>query len=302
MAIDGWAPGEILSPELHQHRFISMGCPCAVNLYAEHESQARRGFDLAELETRRLDQKYSHYREDSYLARIQRQAQCSGGVNVDRETAALLDYAETQFGISDGMFDITTRRLSALWDRIKSIPDQREVSKALNKTGWEKVRWNGLNLATVPGMEFDLGGIVKEYAADRVAALLIKAGFESGYVDLGGDMHFLGPHPNGNPWRAGIRNPVNRTEPMAIVGLYSGGLASSGDYERYSEIDGTRYSHIINPRTGWPVNFGDAGMSSVSVSAPSCLVAGSVTTLSMLLPKSKSVPFLEQSGLNWFAV
>jgi len=279
-----------------------MGCPCEVNLYAESKLRARRGFDLAELETRRLDQKYSHYRADSYLARIQRQAQCSGGVTIDGETASLLDYAETQFEISGGMFDITTRRLSALWDRVESSPTQRRLNNALHKTGWEKVRRKGFNLKLIPGMEFDLGGIVKEYAVDRVAGLLIKAGFESGYVDLGGDMHFLGPHPNGKPWRAGIRNPVNRSDPIAIVDLNSGGLASSGDYERYSEIDGSRYGHIIDPQTGWPVNFGDAGLSSVSVLAPSCLVAGSMATLSMLLPRSRGVPFLEQSGLSWFAV
>ena len=225
-----------------------------------------------------------------------------GGVDVDRETAALLNYAETQFNISEGMFDITTRRLSALWDRIESIPEERQITAALQKTGWRRVRWNGRNLQVPTGFELDLGGIVKEYAADRAAGLLLNAGLRSGYVDLGGDFHFLGPHPDRRPWKVGIRNPEKKDDPIAAVDLYSGGLASSGDYERCIEIDGIRYGHIIDPRTGWPANPGGAGLSAVSSLAPTCLLAGSVATLAMLLPREQAISFLNQSGLRWLAI
>lgn len=279
-----------------------MGCPCEIKLYAASAPQAGKGFGLAAKEVQRLDLKYSHYREDSYLARLQVKAAQPGGVEVDGETAALLNYAETQFKISEGMFDITTRRISALWDRIKSIPGEGQIAAALRKTGWRRVQWNGHTLDILAGMEFDLGGIVKEYAADRAAVLLLNAGFRSGYVDLGGDLHFLGPHPDGRPWKAGIRNPDKKSDPVAAVDVCSGGLASSGDYERYSEIDGIRYGHIINPRTGRPVNPDSAGLSAVSSLAPSCLLAGSVATLAMLLPRDKAISFLTQSGLRWLAI
>jgi thiamine biosynthesis lipoprotein len=233
---------------------------------------------------------------------MQARAARPGGVEVDRETAALLNYAETQFNISEGLFDITTRGLSALWDCIQSIPGERHITAALQKTGWHRVQWNGCTLKIPAGMEFDLGGIVKEYAADRAAGLLLKAGFASGYMDLGGDFHFLGPHPGGRPWKVGIQNPEMRGDPIAAVELYSGGMASSGDYERYSEIDGTRYGHIINPQTGWPANPGSTGLSAVSSLAPSCLLAGSVSTLAMLLPREKGISFLKQSGLRWLAI
>jgi thiamine biosynthesis lipoprotein len=143
---------------------------------------------------------------------------------------------------------------------------------------------------------------VKEYAADRAAGLLKKAGFGSGYVDLGGDLHFLGPHPDGRRWKVGIRNPDQKDRPMAEVETCRGGLASSGDYERYSEIRGVRYSHIIDPQTGWPVNLGASGLSAVSALAPSCLLAGSVSTLGMLLPREKAITLLQQSGLACLAV
>jgi thiamine biosynthesis lipoprotein len=279
-----------------------MGCPCEIKLYAESGPQARQGFGLAAREVQRLNLKYSHYRKDSYLAQMQVRAEQPGGVEVDRETAALFNYAETQFDISEGMFDITTRPLSALWDRIKSIPGEGQIAAALRKTGWRRLQWNGCTLKIPTGMEFDLGGIVKEYAADRAALLLLKAGFRSGYVDLGGDLHVLGPHPDGRPWKVGIRNPGRKNEPVAAVNLRSGGLASSGDYERYSEIDGIRYCHIINPRTGWPVNPGSSGLSAVSSLAPSCLLAGSVSTLAMLMLREKAISFLTQSGLRWLAI
>lgn len=279
-----------------------MGCPCEIQLYARCESHASRGFEIAEFEVRRLDQKYSHYKDDSHLARIQEKAAFPAGVTVDAETAALLNYADAQFKVSEGMFDITTHCLSALWDRIQFLPGERKIRLALAKTGWDRVQWNGYLLRTPVGMEFDLGGVVKEYATDRAVGLLKKAGFRSGYVDLGGDFHFLGPHPDGRPWKVGIRDPGKRSDPVAAVDLYSGGLATSGDYERYSEIDGTRYGHIINPRTGWPVNPGASGLSAASTLAPSCLLAGSVSTLAMLLPREKGISFLKQSGLHCLAI
>jgi len=279
-----------------------MGCPCKIKIYAESVTLARDGFDLVEKEVQRLNLKYSHYREDSYLSRMQQWAARPCGTDVDEETSALLNYAETQFRISDGMFDITTRCLSSLWDRMEKIPDESRIRAALESTGWDRVQWNGRRLKIPPGLRFDLGGLVKEYAADRSAGLLIKVGFRSGYVDLGGDLHFLGPHPDGKPWRVGIRNPAGGNIPVAAVDVRSGGLASSGDYERYSEINGQRYSHMINPRTGWPLNSTVDGLSAVSVLAPSCLLAGSVSTIVMLLGRKKGIQLLEQSGLRWLAI
>jgi thiamine biosynthesis lipoprotein len=144
----------------------------------------------------------------------------------------------------------------------------------------------------------DLGGVVKEYAADRAAGILKTLGFESGYADLGGDLHFMGPHPNGRGWQTGIRHPDGGKQAIASIEVQSGGLASSGDYERYSEIDGKRYGHIINPQTGWPVS----GLAAVSVLAPSCLVAGSVSTLAMLAGVNDGLSLLRDSGLPWLAI
>lgn len=278
-----------------------MGCPCEATLYAESDGQAERGFRLAESEVRRLDDKYSHYRSDSGLARVVAKARRQGGVLVDSETAALLDYADRQYRVSGGLFDITARRLTRLWDQAASIPEPQALDQALSRTGWNRVGWKDGRLALPAGFELDLGGVVKEYAADRAAVLLRKAGFRHGYVDLGGDFHVLGPHPSGTPWRIGIRDPGKKGRAAAAVSIRSGGLASSGDYERFSLVDGVCYSHFVDPVSGQAL-VADPQRSAVSVVAPSCLLAGSVATLAMLLRGRRGDRFLERSGLSWLSL
>lgn len=281
---------------LYRYRFATMGCPAEVCLYAADQKAAATAFAIAEGDCRRLDRKYSHYRTDSYLAEMQIAATFPHGTPADRETAGLLDFADSLYRESQGRFDITTGTLTALWDRCTDVPGTRAISTALSLTGWNKVEWDGIRLRLLKGMHMDLGGIVKEYAADRAALSLRSAGFESGYIDLGGDLHILGPHPGGQPWSIGIRNPRG---PGTVAGnsVLRGGLATSGDYERCSIIEGRRYSHVINPVTGRPVS----GLASVSVTAPSCLLAGAVSTLAMLMDTPDSLEFLSSSGLLWWA-
>ncbi len=156
-------------------------------------------------------------------------------------------------------------------------------------------------VALPAGFELDLGGVVKEYAADRSALLLRRAGFHHGYVDLGGDFHVIGPHPSDAPWRIGIRDPARTERSAAAVEVRAGGLASSGDYERFSLVDGVRYSHFIDPRDGMAL-VADPERSAVSVLAPSCLLAGSVATLAMLLRGGQGDRFLAGSGLPWVSI
>jgi thiamine biosynthesis lipoprotein len=144
----------------------------------------------------------------------------------------------------------------------------------------------------VAGLQLDFGGIGKEYAADRVADLCMGNGLRSGLIDLGGDIRIIGPHPDGSPWRVGLRDPANPETAMAVVKVKEGAIASSGDYERYIEVDGTRYCHILDPVSGWPVH----GLSSVSVMAPSCLVAGSISTMSMLMGRD-AITWLQSLGV-----
>jgi thiamine biosynthesis lipoprotein len=131
-------------------------------------------------------------------------------------------------------------------------------------------------------MELDFGGLGKEYAADRAVEVCIDLGARHGFIDLGGDIRVIGPQPNGLPWRIGIRHPRDADQLVAEIELSNGALATSGDYERFMEVDGRRYCHILDPRTGWPAH----GLSSVTVIADRCLVAGSLSTSAMLKGKA----------------
>jgi thiamine biosynthesis lipoprotein len=270
-----------------------MGCPCALHLETHDKSGARVAFAAVTAECARLDRKYSHYRDDSLVARIM--VSEGGAIEVDAETADLLDFAAALHAQSGGLFDITAGALTRLWDAQNArLPAKAEVAAALAVTGWQRVQWRRPVLhLSVPGMRLDLGGIVKEYAADRCAKLCRDMGAESGVVDLGGDLALIGPHRDGSPWIVGIKAPRASGHAAARIELPRGGLATSGDYERALIVNGRRYSHIVDPRNGEPVQ----GFASVSVVADSCLVAGAAATLAMLMGTDRGDVYLRELGL-----
>jgi FAD:protein FMN transferase len=279
---------------LHRFPFAAMGSRCEVRLYATDEASARAWAQAAIADVQRLDAKYSGYRSDSFASEINRAAAAGGALDVDAETATLLDYAATCFEQSEGLFDVTSGVLRAAWrpgcDR---LPEPALLEALLARVGWSKLRWQRPRLAfRVAGMELDFGGIVKEYAADRAAVICAEAGFGHGLVDLGGDIRIVGPHPDGAPWIVGIQHPRVADAVMARLDLFHGAVATSGDYERFIEIGGRRYCHIVSPRTGMPVE----GLAGVSVVADECVVAGSATTIAMLM-EERAPEWLGEFGL-----
>ncbi len=270
--------------QLANFQFSAMGSFCALHFFAADYITADRIAQSVMAEISRIQTKYSRYAEDSFLSRINKIAQYGGSIEVDEETAWLLDYAFACFKKSGGLFDVTSGILHKAWDfESPKIPDQGTIESLLPLIGLDKVLWQKPTLTfTTPGMELDFGGIGKEYAADRAAAVCLSLGIEHGLVDLGGDICVIGPHPSREPWHIKIRHPRNLDTFMSTVDLEQGAIASSGDYERFIEVEGKRYGHIINPLTGWPVS----GLSSVSVMADQCLVAGSVSTIAMLLGRA----------------
>ncbi len=283
----------------YQRSFNAMGSPCDIQLFAKTHNQASQVAETAIADVLRLEQRYSRYRADSFLSEINRVAAIGGSISVDEETAGLLNYATACYQQSDGLFDITSGILRKAW-RFNSgqLPKAHEIDALLDKVGWHKLRWKPPVL-TFPfaGMEIDFGGVVKEYAVDRVAALCWASGVRHGVVNLGGDIKIIGPRADGEPWRVGIRHPREKDAIMQTITLHKGGLASSGDYERCIEIDGVRYGHVLNPKTGWPVRH----LASVSVVGDFCVVAGSASTIAML-KEDKGPAWLESLGLPYLWV
>ncbi|MEZ4334043.1 MAG: FAD:protein FMN transferase [Myxococcota bacterium] len=260
-----------------------MGSPCEIRLDGAVARDRRRRADCfaaVAAEVERLEARYSRYRETSLLSEINRVAARGGALEVDDETAGLLDYAETCHRESGGRFDVTSGILRRAWRfDARRLPEPEEIERLLDRVGWEKLVWQRPRLRfPMPGLELDFGGIVKEYAADRVAGLLQAAGAPHALVNLGGDVRIAGPRADGRPWRIGIRHPRDPRALLGHVALAEGALSTSGDYERCLEIEGRRYGHVLDPKTGWPVRF----MASASVAAALCVLAGSASTIAML--------------------
>jgi thiamine biosynthesis lipoprotein len=277
-----------------------MGCPCEIQIEADDESMARAAAAKAQAEVARLDEKYSHYRDDNWLARLCASAGSGRRIEVDEEAANLLDFAAALHAQSAGRFDITAGALTKLWDlQSGRVPAQAEIDAARARVGWHRVEWKRPNLMLpIAGMRIDFGGVVKEYAADRTAELCRRSGIAHGIVDLGGDLAVIGAHADGSAWLAGIKSPRNPDSVYASIDLADGGLATSGDYERVMIVDGKRYSHIVDALSGQPVE----SFASVSVVADSCLVAGAASTLAMLLGVDEGRAYLDELGLPYLTI
>jgi thiamine biosynthesis lipoprotein len=282
-----------------RYEFKAMGTPCDIQLYAQTEQKARQAAQIVIKDIERLEQRYSRYKTDSFLSDINRVAASGGDIEVDDETASLLDYALTCYEQSDGLFDITSGLLRQAWTfQAGKLPDPGIIESLLTRIGWHRVIWRKPMLAfSVPGMEIDFGGVVKEYAVDRAATLCLQHGIKHGVINLGGDIKVIGPRADGSPWRVGIRDPRSRDDILDTLLLYEGAMASSGDYERCIIVDGKRYGHVLNPKTGWPVGF----LSAVSVIGDFCVVAGSASTIAML-KESDGVDWLEELSLPYLWV
>lgn len=286
--------------KLHRSDFRAMGSPCTLHLYAESGDQAEALAGLCREEIERLEQRYSRYRDDSLTAEINRSAGDAQGVLVDEETASLLDYADMAHRQSGGLFDITSGVLRRAWDfRSGRVPRPEEVDALLEIVGWQRLHWQRPRLVLpLAGMQLDFGGFVKEYTADRVAELCRRHGARHGLVDLGGDLAVIGPHPDERPWQVGIRDPNHGERALRSVSVWGGGVATSGDYERAMVVDGVRYGHLLDPRSGWPVD-GPAG---VTVLATHCLIAGTTSSIAMLSGRDGALPWLQSVGLPYLCV
>jgi thiamine biosynthesis lipoprotein len=276
-------------------QFRCMASPCEVLLETDDEAEARALGEMAQREALRIEHKFSRYRDDNIVHRIN-----SGGetVEVDEETARLLDFANNCYDLSDGWFDITCGILRRAWsfaDGAK-IPTQRQIDLLLPHIGWQKVSWKNPLLTVPTGMEIDFGGIGKEYAVDACLQLLSRHGDCSLMVNYGGDCHASGPMADGSAWMTGIENPHRPGDASAVIQLKRGALATSGDVFKFIRQNGKRYGHILNPNSGWPDTNSPL---SVTVAAPTCTEAGILSTLAMLQGEDAEA-FLDRQAVKYW--
>lgn len=288
-----------------------MASPCELLIDTTDALLARNITEQAAAEAFRIEQKFSRYRKDNIIHAINHaQGQA---IEIDTETFNLLSFANTCYELSDGLFDITSGVLRRAWkfDGSDNIPDQESIDALLPFIGWNRVEFDAQHIALPAGFEIDLGGIGKEYAVDCVAKICSKlAPTLSVLVNFGGDIQVTRPRTHKQYWQVGIEMPVkelsdasaqtvstelkNTHYKTVIVQIAQGGLATSGDANRYLLKNGIRYSHVLNPKLGKPITNAPR---SVTVASEHCIQAGLMATLA-LLQGPEAEEFLIQQEIN----
>ena len=275
-----------------------MASPCEVLCETGDALLARRVGEYACAEAQRIDRKFSRYRDDSVVHAIH--AARGKPVRVDDETARLLDYGAALWRLSEGRFDLTSGVLRYAWnfDEGPVVAEPGRIPELLKRIGWQRVTWKPPFLSLPGGMEIDFGGIGKEYAVDLVADWAATQTECSVLVNFGGDLRCTGVAPKSGAWMIGIESIEAEGEAARRIELKSGALATSGDARRHIEIEGIRYGHIFDARTGWPAI---GAPRSITVAADTCSQAGSYSTLAMLQGEGAEA-FLEAEGVQYWCL
>jgi thiamine biosynthesis lipoprotein len=273
--------------------FRAMGTDCQIQFGAPSSGRARQFQTQALRWLAEFEARYSRFLPDSLISRINAGA---GGdwIPVDAETEGLFQLSDWYHWLTRGLFDPTTLPLLRLWDYhqqpfVPPTPEQIEDARA--RIGWRRVeRQAGAVRLPEAGMALDLGGIGKEYAVDRVLEMARAAGLSDLLVDFGHDLRVSGEPPEKGPWRIGLEDPADPNRCWGGVGVNDRAVCSSGDYFRKVSYGGRVFGHILDPRTGQPV---DNACRSVTVIAPTCTDAGILCTAAFILGPEEGLALID---------
>jgi thiamine biosynthesis lipoprotein len=268
-----------------------MGTAIRVELWADDEATGEAAIAAVMTEMHRIDRAMSPYKPESELSRINREA-AERPVPISQEMFDILSRSIEFSKISGGTFDITFSSVGYLYDYRRHIkPTDKEIEQALPGIDYRHIQLDARKRTVRfarPGVRIDLGGIGKGHAVDNGIALLKKRGITQAIVTAGGDSRVLGDR-GGRPWMVGIRDPRRKDNMVAVIPLINSAISTSGDYERYFEVDGERYHHILNPKTGRSAT----GVHSVSVIGPDATTTDGLTKPVFILGPEKGLRLIE---------
>jgi thiamine biosynthesis lipoprotein len=272
-----------------------MASPCECLIETHDHEVAKAVAEIAYQEVKRIEQKYSRYRNDNICFAINNSRGSS--VEIDQETYKLLQFGQKCFEVSDGLFDLTSGVLRRIWS-FKSnslIPSEQQIEQLKPLIGWSKIEYDQNHIKLKKDMEIDFGGIGKEYAVDRsVTEISNKYKGIPVLVNFGGDLRVTLPPTQKSNWEIGVDSSLPQLKKS--IRLATGAVCTSGDTERYIIDQGVRYGHILNPKTGRPV----AGApQTVTVIANNCLQAGLLATLA-ILQGNQAESFLTEQSVKFY--
>ena len=252
-------------------------------------------------ETKRIEAKFSRYAKDNLVYRMNHSNDQS--VNIDTETFKLLEYARNLFELSDGLFDITSGVLREIWSFTPNSkpPTESEVKKILKRIGFESLHYDQQVFSMPKDMQIDFGGIGKEYAVDQISKMIkekCQTKNASYLVNFGGDLSAVKFHKNDPDWIVGLESVNDIDQTASVIKISHGSVATSGNTKRFFEYQGKRYGHLLNPKTGYPI---DDAPRSITAFSDSCVLAGSFSSLAMLQGK-QAEKFLKDQKIKYICL
>ncbi len=256
-----------------------LGSPFEITVVATDSVQAKLYTDLAISEVKRIENLVSDWIPTTQISQVNQNAGIKP-IKVDQEVFDLVERAIKISKLTSGAFDISYASMDKIWKfdgSMKQMPTEEAIKKSVEKVGYQNIILNPTDKTIFlknKGMKLGLGGIAQGYIADKIKEVLQEKGCTSGLVNVSGDINTWGKQPNGEPWSVGIINPMNKNKVFATFILDDSAVETSGSYEKFVVFNGKRYSHIIDPRTGYPAS----GIVSVSVFAKQTELADALAT------------------------
>jgi len=280
---------------LRKRTTMLMGGRFDISVVAKDTALAEQSINEIIAEISRIEYLISDWKSSTQISEVNRNAGIKP-VKVDAEVLALTERGLYFSKITHGAFDISFAAMDRIWKfdgSMTAMPTPEAIKKSVEKVGFEHIELNKANSTIFlkkKGMKIGFGALGEGYAADRCREMMLAKGIQAGIVNASGDMNSWGTQPNGSPWNIGITNPMQKDTVFAIVPLIKSAVVTSGSYQKYVVFNGKRYSHIINPVTGYPAS----GLCSVTVFGNSAEKANGFSTSIMVLGKEKGLKLLKK--------
>lgn len=279
----------------YKRKLKLMGSRFDVTVVANDSIEGNKYIDTAVAEITRIEKLISSWDTNSQTSAINRNAGIKA-VKVDAELFQLIERAMGISKLTDGAFDISYASMDRIWQfdgSMTAMPSEEEITASVSKVGFKNIVLNKENSTVflkLEGMKIGFGAIGKGYAADKAKDLLISKGVPSGIINASGDMNTWGKQPSGKEWKVAITNPMDKNKVFALLPIKNGAVVTSGNYEKYVNFNGKRYTHIIDPRTGYP----SSGIISVTVFAPKAELADALATSVFVMGKEAGLDRINQ--------
>lgn len=282
--------------QVERSRLVTlMGSKFEITLVDKDSLSAEKNIDKSIEEIMRIENLISEWKPETQISEVNRNAGIKP-VKVDTEVFALTERGIYFSKLTDGAFDISIVAMDKIWkfdDSMNELPSEESIKNSVKNVGYQNIildKTNSTIFLKNKGMKIGFGSIGKGYAADKTRELMKSFGVKAGIINASGDISTWGTQPDGKPWAIGINNPFQDDKMPAVVYLNENAVTTSGSYEKYAEIQGKRYSHIMNPKTGYP----STGLTSVTVVGPNATMANGFSTSLMVLGKKEGLKLIKK--------